>query len=121
MICAVRNSCRRGIVYTAGIGRPLREALTSGYSACGGIGDRLRYRICMRPTDRLRLREAVGNAFGNRVIRRLAMRHALTLVLGNRMRHILGAAEGLICSVADRCTRTVALILPECFSEAVTS
>ena len=75
----------------------------------------------MRPADRLRLRETVGNAFGNRVICRLAMRYALTLVLGNRMGHILGAAEGLIGSVADRCTRTVALILPECFSEAVTS
>ena len=75
----------------------------------------------MRPAERLRLRKAVGNAFGNRIVCRLAVRYALTLVLGNRMGHILGAAEGLIGSVADRCTRTVALILPQRFSKAVTS
>ena len=75
----------------------------------------------MRPAERLRLRKAVGNAFGNRIVCRLAVRYALALVLGNRMRHILGTAERLIGSVPDRCSRTVTLILPERLCKAVTS
>ena len=73
MIRSVRNGCGSRVINTTVVRRTLGKTLASGYAACIGSGNRLRGCSRMGLTHRLRLRYAVCNALGNRIVDRLGM------------------------------------------------